>query len=496
MKKIVNPYYNLSIQRKLAISFIMGCLLILLIDGVVYYNVRQTLGQIDQVYISNIELNQLSQTLEKVQGSLYQYLETRSSGKLEEYYVYEQEYRELYGKLNIETVDSNIAMMEKNIYHMSDSYLSQTGDVVKAKRGRNVTLYKEGYEKSQRLYNYIYSSIDTLNSNIFLQNSDNYSVLRNNLNYMIIIAAGLLVAVMVTTIAWVIFITKSITKPLIDLAAAANEIALGNMEVGFPIVQTGDEITIVAKACNKMIDSIHKHIEETRENYEREMKHIENELIMKNDLKEAQLKYLQAQINPHFLFNALNAGAQLAMMEGAEKTCLFIENMADFFRYNVRKMDRDTTLREEIELVDNYIYILNVRFAGELGYNKQINDSTLDIRIPSMILQPLVENAVNHGIRNMDGDGVVFLKAYWEEGQVCIEVSDNGVGITKEAIEAIMKSQEQDPVEEKEVDLEQMGSGIGLRNVISRLNQYYGRDDVFSIENNGASPGTTVRLRI
>ena len=154
----------------------------------------------------------------------------------------------------------------------------------------------------------------------------------------------------------------------------------------------------MAKACNKMMNSIRDYIRQTKENYERESRLIENELIMKNDLKEAQLKYLQAQINPHFLFNSLNAAAQLAMMEGAENTCLFVQNMADFFRYNVRKMEKDTTLKEELELVDNYIYILNVRFAGEIHYTKQIDERVTGTMMPSMILQPLIENAIIHGI--------------------------------------------------------------------------------------------------
>ena len=96
------------------------------------------------------------------------------------------------------------------------------------------------------------------------------------------------------------------------------------------------------------------------------------ELIMEGHLKDAQLKYLQAQINPHFLFNTLNAGAQLAMMEGADKTCLFVENMAEFFRYNLKKISQDATIEEEINLVDSYVYILNVRFVGEIRFQKRI----------------------------------------------------------------------------------------------------------------------------
>ncbi|MBQ5675913.1 MAG: histidine kinase, partial [Lachnospiraceae bacterium] len=127
---------------------------------------------------------------------------------------------------------------------------------------------------------------------------------------------------------------------------------------------------------------------------------------MENHLKDAQLKYLQAQINPHFLFNTLNAGAQLAMMEDANRTYEYIQKVAELFRYNIKKSNEIVTLREEIDLIDNYIYILNVRFSGEIQYIKQIEEAVKDkldeITLPGMILQPIIENSVNYGIRNID----------------------------------------------------------------------------------------------
>ena len=98
--------------------------------------------------------------------------------------------------------------------------------------------------------------------------------------------------------------------------------------------------------------------------------------------------------------NTLNAGAQLAMMEGADRTYEYVQNVAEFFRYNVKKSNDIVTVREELELVDHYIYILNVRFSGDIHYGKEIEEDLLDSCMPSMILQPIVENSVNHGIRD------------------------------------------------------------------------------------------------
>lgn len=464
-----------SIRMKLLEIFVLVVAVVLIVNIYVYFRLNKTIREIDSVYSSNIQLNELSETLLNLEDMLGQYLNTKSSDSLESYYLYEQEYRDMLEGLNEGTVNNPIRLAEKNIFNISMTYLDKTTDAVTAKRGRNVTRYNELYQEAEQLYDFLQTSIHSNNTTVFLKNSQKYSLLRTSLNYVVMISVVLLGAVAAVAAFWTIVMTRSITKPLVELSDAANEIARGNMEVTFPIVETGDEISTVAKACNKMLDSIREYIRTTKENYERENRLIENELVMKNDLKEAQLKYLQAQINPHFLFNSLNAGAQLAMMEGAEQTCTFIQNMADFFRYNVRMMDKDTTLKEELELADNYVYILNVRFSGEIHYNKQIDERLLDVSMPSMILQPVIENSVNHGIRGMEGDGEISLFVYSDGDHIYIKVTDNGTGIEPEKAEKIMNGESAHSQQERD------SAGIGLDNVINRLRRYYNTQDVFYI---------------
>lgn len=464
-----------SIRIRLLEVYVVIMLLVFAINMYIVHSQSQAIRQIDGVYNSNIQLNDISTTLEKMQTSLYQYLNTKSSDELENYYLYEQDYRNLISELNEETVNDQNLLMEKNIRNMSDTYLEKTAGAIEAKLGRNVSCYNEEYSKAKKLYDYLQSCVRSLNTSVFLENSQNYSVLRSTLNYVVGFSMFLLTVSMLVALAWIVMMTRTITRPLIKLAEAANTIAKGGLEVDFPIIDTGDEISTVAKACNKMMNSIRDYIRQTKENYERESRLIENELIMKNDLKEAQLKYLQAQINPHFLFNSLNAAAQLAMMEGAENTCLFVQNMADFFRYNVRKMEKDTTLKEELELVDNYIYILNVRFAGEIHYTKQIDERVTGTMMPSMILQPLIENAVNHGIRELQGEGKIHLSVYSDDGMVCVKVEDNGVGIEPEVIEKIMRGESAHSHSQRD------SAGIGMDNVINRLKRYYNMEHVIEI---------------
>ena len=200
---------------------------------------------------------------------------------------------------------------------------------------------------------------------------------------------------------------------------------------------------------------------------------------METHLKEAQLKYLQAQINPHFLFNSLNAGAQLAMMGDADKTGAFLEKMADFFRYNVRKMEEDAMLWEEVEAVDNYIYILNVRFAGDITYIKEVDEGIENIRIPSMILQPLVENAIIHGIRKNGGCGTVVIGVKKEDGYTRVWVENDGIAIDLDVIKKVYSGEMPD-------------NKIGLYNVHLRLKLIYGQGlNIYRLD-----PGTKMEFYI
>ena len=487
---IKDKWYCLNIRAKLITVFMSTFVIVLMLNVYMYININSITREIDKVYMSNVKLNQLIDTLSSVQNSMTEYLNTKSSESLRYYYFWEQNYTRQIQDLNTDIIDNNRLLMEKNIKKMSENYLKITNETMQAKRRRNIEKYKRYYQEATDLFNSINTYTYSLNNGQFKYNSQNYQLSLNSLRYLEVIMTIFILAAIIFSIVVIYLLTYSITNPLTELAKAANEIAKGNFRVSLVKIYALDEVGVVSKAFNHMIVSIQEYIDRIKANLETENMMKEKELIMEGHLKDAQLKYLQAQINPHFLFNTLNAGAQLAMMEGADTTCVFIENMADFFRYNIKKINEDATLEEELRLVDNYIHILNVRFVGEINYKKYVEDSVLKVRVPSMILQPIVENAVNYGIRDIDWEGIIELKVYQENNFITICISDNGMGISESKIQDILQGKEKGENENKS------SNGIGLNNVINRLKLYYNEENVFEIRSKGHKQGTQVIIHI
>lgn len=488
MKQIRWKY--LSLVSKIVIEVGMIAILLFAMNMIFYVRINNSMQKLDNVYASNAELTELSQIFEKVQDNMYDYLKVKSSQVLLDYYQNEAKYRNQLEKLNEENINDSVKLLERNIRKMSETYLDYTAETVAAKRGRNVEKYKRKYDEATKLYGYIQSSIDELNNLMFQENSSTYSVLRAVMRYLEISNTIIMFVIVAGGMILLILATRKMFVSLSNMAETAQLVGQGNFRVKMHDTDAQDELGMVTRAFNTMVENLDLYMARTKASMEKEQQMMERELLMENHLKEAQLKYLQSQINPHFLFNSLNAGAQLAMMEDAEQTGIFVEKMADFFRYNVKKGQEDATLGEELEAVDNYIYILNVRFAGDIHFSKDVDESLENVRVPSMILQPVVENAVNHGIRDIEWEGKIHLTVMGDADYIRISVKDNGKGMTPEQIEGVLTGNKKYKKEEGD------STGIGMNNVISRLELYYEETGLVEINSEGEGKGTEVVIYI
>lgn len=488
MKQI--RWRDLSLVSKIVIEVGMIAVLLFAMNMIFYVRINNSMQKMDNVYASNAELTELSQVFEKVQDNMYDYLKVKSSQVLLDYYQNESKYRSQLEKLNEENINDPVKLLERNIRRMSETYLNYTAETVAAKRGRNVEKYKRKYDDATKLYGYIQSSIDELNNLMFQENSSTYSILRAVMRYLEISNTIIMIGIVTGGMLLLIMAIRKMFIPLSNMAETAQLVGQGNFWVKMHDTDAQDELGTVTRAFNTMVENLDLYMARTKASMEKEQQMMERELLMENHLKEAQLKYLQSQINPHFLFNSLNAGAQLAMMEDAEQTGIFVEKMADFFRYNVKKGQEDATLGEELEAVDNYIYILNVRFAGDIHFSKEVDESLENVRMPSMILQPVVENAVNHGIRDIEWEGKIHLTVTGDADYIRISVKDNGKGMTQEQIEGVLSGNRERRNEEGD------STGIGMNNVISRLELYYEESGLMEINSEGEGKGTEAVIYI
>ncbi len=421
----------MSVQARMLLLVTITSLTIIAVNIILFFNIHRSMDAVNRAYETNLLINELSDSLKLVESSMTDYLNTKSTEAIERYFTAEQDYRERLEALSEAETDRESEAVLDNVANLSESWLAVTSETIRSKRGRVVDRYSVSYDRAERLYGYINAYIYSFNSEQFRSNSEKYVLLLGAFRRLENIALGVVLVVAVINI----IVTFVLTKNILD-----------------PVRQ--------------------------------------REIMMETHLKDAELKYLQAQVNPHFLFNTLNAGAQLAMMEGADRTSVFIQNMAAFFRYKLKRGDKDTTLADEIGLVDNYLYLLNVRFSGEIHFDKEIEADCTGVSVPGMILQPVVENAVNYGIRNVDHEKKILLKVFKENGTIRVRIHDNGAGMSADRIAHVLAGDAgENPVMKD-------SNGVGLSNVMARMRLFYNTVDVLHIESPGEGQGTTVELII
>ncbi|KOO46342.1 sensor histidine kinase [Priestia koreensis] len=275
--------------------------------------------------------------------------------------------------------------------------------------------------------------------------------------------------------------SKGITRSINELTMAAKELSSGLFDRPIHIT-SNDEVFFLAKTFEHMRQNIRTLIEEIRQKAQVEKELQEYQLL----LKESELKRLQHQINPHFLYNTLNTLAKKAYLEESYETSDLITTVANLLRYNLKKVNTPVTLREEMELINDYLTILKARFTNRITFFLQISPDCLDFKMPHFVLQPIVENAFNHGIEPYEKGGTIFIGVNRVEEGILIQVKDDGAGMSKEQEQLLQNYEFDRPQNES-------STGIGLKNVVKRLSLFYGKHDIFSVSSR-KNEGTTVSL--
>jgi two-component system sensor histidine kinase YesM len=204
--------------------------------------------------------------------------------------------------------------------------------------------------------------------------------------------------------------------------------------------------------------------------------------------KQAELDALQSNINPHFLYNILDSIRGTAMLEHAEKTAGIIESLSVFFRYTISQSNNIISIEQELRNVNIYVNIQQYRFNNRFSLQVIIdeNDSKIMLyKVPKLTLQPLIENAINHGLENIISNGKIIINIYTTQSRILISVSDNGVGMPPEQVRLINKNLQRNQMFNTRTDQASDCAGIALQNVNNRIKLIYG-------DNYGLSVSSTV----
>ncbi|MBP5519222.1 MAG: histidine kinase [Treponema sp.] len=447
-------------------------------------------------YKSNSELTHFSQAVEATEKAMENYVTYRTFESIDAYFNSRTKVEAFYNSLQNFPSRNEVTQKEYIVHQLTEAFLFYGNLAISARRANNEEELSTQYSHAMASYNYLTSQILELNNLRLKQNAERYDqnhhriVLTNTLSIVFFLVFSILIF-------FVLYITiTSIMEPLVEISEVAHKVARRNFDVPLFNRESNDEIGNICKAFDRMIISIREYIDTIWEKARTEAELKEKEIEMQALYTDAQLRALQNQINPHFLFNTLNTGAQLAMMENADKTCFFIEQVADFFRYNIQQQKRTVSIDEELGLVDNFVYIMKVRFGNRLEFTKEIPEGSFPQQIPSMTLQPLVENCIKHGLKNSKGK--VHLKVAVEEKFINISVSDNGEGMPEKTREAVFQAVTSGTTRlpSEMLDDNSTHNGTGLISVFLRLQLQFHRTDLFDITADDNGEGTKFIIRV
>ncbi|MCI9282008.1 MAG: histidine kinase [Lachnospiraceae bacterium] len=266
------------------------------------------------------------------------------------------------------------------------------------------------------------------------------------------------------------YISSRITAPIQELEKSVNALEAGELDTE---VYTGGSYEI--QHLGRSIGDMAKRIQELMQ-----------DIVAEHESKrKSEFDTLQSQINPHFLYNTLDIIVWMIENEQKNEAVRVVTALARFFRISLSKGKSIIPVRDELEHVRNYLMIQQMRFKNKFTYRIEEEPEILGLASLKLMLQPLVENAIYHGMEFMDGDGEILVKAGLKEGKLCFLVADNGLGMTGEQVEQILSG--------KPHASSRRGSGIGVKNVNERIRLYFGEEYGLSID---SEPDEGTRIRI
>lgn len=268
------------------------------------------------------------------------------------------------------------------------------------------------------------------------------------------------------------YISFRVTNPIRELEKSVKALEEGNLDAD------------IYMGGSYEVQHLGKSVQDMKFRIKGLMQDIVNE---HEEKRKSEFDSLQAQINPHFLYNTLDIIVWQIENEKQSEAVHTVTALARFFRLSLGKGKNIVTVKDEIDHVKNYLMIQHMRFKNKFDYEFDIAEDVLELPSLKLMLQPLVENAIYHGMEFMDGDGMIMVKAWRKEDELYLSVADNGLGMTEDKVEMILTGES--------TSGNGRGSGIGVKNVNERIKLYFGEAYGLTIDSE-PDEGTTVIIHL
>ncbi len=279
---------------------------------------------------------------------------------------------------------------------------------------------------------------------------------------------------LVVVCVFVMFLSQWLTRPTEQMLETIERIKNGETQLRVQPVGWSEELKVLGTEFNDMLDRVQAMAQE--------------EYKYRLLVERTEYKMLQAQINPHFLYNTLNTMSGIATAQNCPLVSGLCHSLSAVFRYSLNMTDEFSTVQKEMEHVKNYLYVMDVRSGSDVSYEYQIEEETLQDQLPRICLQPIVENAITHGLRNVRRkDKKLTISAVHENGLLLICVEDNGTGMDAEEMNHLLEKNDPKRVE--------TGVSIGILNVNARLKRVFGEEYGILIDSR-MGEGTKVSIRV
>lgn len=338
-------------------------------------------------------------------------------------------------------------------YNVVDS-TKQTAEILELKAGE---IIKEGNYDGRY---YFSSEVPRLEWNVVL--SIDSSVINTQMLHVVLLSFLIIFIVMLAAGRVIAILSRNITGPLKRLTVGIQQFSEGNCDT-YVEIQSGDEIEKIANVFNQMVESINHQMQENH--------------LKEKEKRKSQMRFLLAQIKPHFIYNSLNCIIYLAREGKNNDIIMFTRALISLLQVSIKTRPQDKNfLSTEIEYLENYITLIRYRYGNKLRFEYRMDENCCNISLPGLILQPLVENSIFHGLFPTSGEGIIKLVIERADNKAKILIEDNGCGMSEENLHEI-----QQKLRANNRDLAE-NENIGLENVNNRLKFCYGETSGLQIE--------------